>query len=285
MPYIITNTSKLIPSDEFSISVADRSFRFGDGIFDTVIVHNGRLFDLESHIERLQNGLKFFKINLDISSIKENAEKIIKKNKLKNGYIRIIISRGENAANSVGYFPNDSKPYYIIETIEKELPEFKAISLAVSTVRNFYKYPCKTNNSLHYVVALQEAKEKGFDNALLLDSEGNICETATGNIFWVKDNIIYTPSEKLPFVPGTISKKIIEYIKAPQQVRGDSSIKYRIEKGEFKLSHLKSADEVFMTNVGGIVTSINKVEGSRKKYSHTIVKQLNHLIKKQIKNS
>jgi branched-subunit amino acid aminotransferase/4-amino-4-deoxychorismate lyase len=99
-------------------------------------------------------------------------------------------------------------------------------------------------------MSFQEAWDKGFDNSLMLDSEGNICETASGNIFWVKGNIIYTPSENLPFVPGTISKKIF-------------GLKdYKIEQGEYKLNELNNADEIFMTNVGGIVTGVSKVENS-----------------------
>src|SRR5690606_14643748 len=127
-------------------------------------------------------------------------------------------------------------------------PAFSSLSLFVSTYRASMHVPCKTNNALHYTLAMMEARDHGCDNALLLNADGYVCETASGNIFWVKEGILYTPETSLPFVPGTIRKKIIEH--APMQV----------VEGKFTLDDIAAADEIFMTNSGLLVAAITAVK-------------------------
>lgn len=229
------------------ITVHDRSFRFGDGVFETIIVHNSRLFDWPRHERRLKNGLEYFGIALDISKAAKTALELIKRNNIKEGYIRIIVSRGDKSGG-LGYKPTDAEPYIVIQTIDKKLPEFNPSKLMVSSTRAFYKLPSKVNSALHYVMALKEAAENGCDNALLLDAEGNICESATSNIFWAKDNILYTPSDDLPFVLGTMREKILSLWKG------------EVREGRFKLDELAQADEIFLTNVGMLVSPVDKIK-------------------------
>lgn len=261
---------KFIDTNQAIVPVDDRSFRFGDGVFDTILVASGKMYDPESHFERLAQGLKYFKIELDISNLPEICEEIIKKNSLESGYVRIIVSRG-NGSNSVGYLPKDSKAYFVVQTVEAPFPEFKSIKLWISEHRASLHLPSKVNSSMLYTMAMLEAEENSCDNALLLNSDGIICETASGNIFWVKNEVIYTPSTDLPFVPGTIRKKILEL--SP----------YKIKQGNYTIDDLNQADEVFMTNIGHLVASVKSIEPlGWKLQKGSITKELRQLLVENI---
>ncbi len=236
---------KFIVENQAQISVNDRSFRFGDGVFETVIIYNAKTWDWPSHAKRLQKGLEFYKLDINISKIPEIAAALIKSNNIKQGYLRIIISRGET--HSVGYAVENPTPYMVVQVMEKPLPEFQTIKLVVAKIRAYYRTPCKTNNALLYTRAMLEATEAGCDNALLLSHDDYICETANANIFWIKGNVLYTPSTDLPFVPGTVREKTLELWTG------------EVKEGRYTIDDLKDADEIFMTNVGGIVTAVGEV--------------------------
>lgn len=228
------------------LDIEDRSFRFGDGIFETAIVANGKLYDWPNHQKRLEAGVEYFRLNIDVSKVAATALELIARNKVSEGYMRVIISRGD-AAGVVGYKAGSGEAFMTIGTIPKPLPEFKPLKLYVASQRLFYNYPCKTNNALVYTMAYMEAADNDCENALLLNHEGYICETANANIFWLKNGTLYTPSTDLPFVPGTMRKRIFELWNG------------KIIEGKFKPEDLNGAEEIFMTNVGGIVASITEV--------------------------
>jgi branched-chain amino acid aminotransferase len=86
------------------------------------------------------------------------------------------------------------------------------------------------------------------DNALILDAHGHICETASGSIFWVKNGVLYTPEESLPFIPGTVRKKLLALSPFP------------VRMGRYTLFDIAAADEVFMTNVGTLIAAVAAIK-------------------------
>ena len=238
---------RFLPEEECHVSVHDRSFRFGDGIFETWLVREGRIYDFAAHKQRLDAGLSAIFITIDTSRVEALCYELIAKNKLQNGYVRFIASRGESVG-LVGYKPGNDPAYFVLQTVEKPYPAFADISLYVSQHRASLHLPSKTNNALLYTLAMIEAEQQACDNALILDTHGHICETASGNIFWVKNNILYTPSLELPFVPGTMRARIMALWDG------------KSEEGTYLLDALKGADEIFMTNVGMLVAGVKSVK-------------------------
>jgi len=236
---------QFMADNEAQVSINDRSYRFGDGVFETALIYNGKIWDWPRHAARLQKGLEFFKLDIDIKNIPQIAAALIEENNIGQGYVRVVISRGET--EGVGYKVTPTKPVMLVQVTAKPLPEFQTIKLFVSSTRAFYHYPCKTNNALHYTMALMEAESEGCENAVMLSPDDIICETATGNLFWIKDNMLYTPSTDLPFVLGTVRAAVLELWPGEAQ------------EGKFTLDDLRNADEIFMTNVGGIVTAVSEV--------------------------
>jgi branched-subunit amino acid aminotransferase/4-amino-4-deoxychorismate lyase len=250
--------NKFVNEDTPLVTVQDRSFRFGDGVFETVIIFNGKLYDWQSHEKRLCNGLEYFGLKIDAENIPDIAAELLKKNNVSEGYVRVIISRGSNSGG-LGYKPLNAEPYMVMQTISSKLPELKPSKLIISATKAFYKLPCKVNSALHYVMALKEAADNNCDNALLLDIDGNICETATSNIFWVSDNILFTPSAELPFIPGTMREKVLRFWEG------------EVREGKFKIEELQSADEIFLSNVGMLISPVSEITGTNIKLAKTAV--------------
>ena len=150
---------RFLPENECHISINDRSFRFGDGVFDTCLIVGGRIYDFKCHKKRMENGLSAYKIKLDTANLEKLCYALIEKNSVQSGYVRIIVSRGENGLNALGYLAKDTVPYLVIQTSEKPYPAFKPLRLFLSSQIASIKPPSKTNNSLLYTLAMLEAEE------------------------------------------------------------------------------------------------------------------------------
>lgn len=236
---------QFVPTDEAKVPTSDRGFRFGDGVFETIRVENGKLYNVDYHLNRMTKGLMDVRIPLNASNLRGIARSLVKKNQIEQGFVRIIVSRG---SGSEGYKPKAVKhPTVVIETVEGINPAPESLKVIVTEQKASAIANAKTMNALHYTLALVEAEEKDSDNAILLDEDGYVCETASGNIFWLKDGVLYTPSKKLEIIPGSIRQKVITLFKG------------ETVQGNFKMSRLEAADEAFMTNVNCLVSPITEI--------------------------
>ncbi len=260
---------------EAKISVKDRGFRFGDGLFETVAFYNGKIHRWGLHKKRLEGGLDAIKIIFNTERLESDIKKTFEKNGLATGLARLTVTRGEG---SRGYLPAEkSTANVVIEAMPRPPMEREHANLCVS---KYKKIPLeclpvnyKLTQGLNSTLAKMEAHEKGFFEALLLNVDGEITECTAGNIFWVKGDKIYTPSLECGLLDGTIRNIIIE--QSP----------YKVIQGKFKLKELKKADEVFITNVAWKVLSVNEVEGIFKTSGeHRISADIKALVEKDILN-
>lgn len=245
---------EFVPTEEAKIPTSDRGFRYGDGVFETIRVEYGKLYNVDYHLSRLSKGLLELRIPFNVTNLRGIARSLVKKNKIERGFVRISISRGSGSA---GYLPTGSIPTIVIETVDRISVTEEEGKLWVSEQKAQTITQAKTMNALHYTLALVEAEDNKCENAILLDDKGRVCETAAGNIFWLKGKTLYTPSIKLDIIPGSIRQKIFNLYK------GD------VIEGEFKLDHLKNADEVFMSNVNVLVLPITEIQPAGYKYKST----------------
>ena len=274
MNFVIIN-NQIIKEDQAFISIQERGFRFGDGVFETCRVFDGIIYNSEAHFERLRSGIEAIKIKIDLKDLKNNCQKLIKKNSLKNGLIRIYISRG---IGSIGYLPiNDIKPLTVIETLEMPTLGLFPIKLFLSEITKISIKSLPINyklaQGLNSTLARMEAVEKRYFDAVLLNEAGEICETSSANIFWIKNNILYTPAKECGILLGTTRQKIIDL----------SSIK--IAQVKTKINELLNADEVFLTNASlGIIAVDQFMEKKylQKKYSGIFTNLLNQDIKNYV---
>jgi len=264
--HVIKN-HRLIEETQAQISIHERGFLFGDGIFETLKISRGKIYDFDAHFKRIEAALKILKFSAEISELEKRSQKLIKKNKIKNGILRISISRG---SGSIGYLPTyENKPLIIIETLrERELP--KKITLGISKI-TAPKIPFKSMNALPYIMnKIAASEEKKFD-LVMLSEKKFIAETSSANIFWVKNGQIFTPHESCNIVLGCIRKKLL---KMPE---------LKIKEAKAKISALKNADEIFLTNSAFLLLCVD--EFMEKKLQKTIGSKLKKLLEQDLKNS
>jgi len=250
---------KFYPESEAKISVFDHGFLYGDGVFEGIRSYNGVVFKLKEHIDRLYNSAKA--IMLDIPMTKdemiEAVLKTLRKNGLKDAYIRLVVTRGKG---DLGLDPRKCpKPSVIIIAVPllqlyDEKVRERGMSMIVSWVRrdsvDATTHEIKSLNYLNSILAKIEANNAGADEAIILDPNGFICEATGENIFIVKDGKLFTPpstSGTLPGITASVIKEIAQ--KLGYQV---------IEKG-ITVTELYSADEAFLTGTAAEVMPIREV--------------------------
>ncbi len=266
--WIIKNNI-LVKKNEAFIDINERGFLFGDGFFETCRINNGKILNFINHIERIKKTIMFLNFAINLKEIIKSCEILINKNNIINGIIKIHISRG---LGSIGYLPKENiENLIIIQTLD--LPsEIEDVSL-ILTEHKSANYNFKSLNSLPYVMAKIYANEHKYYDTLMLDNYANISETASANIYWIKDKIIYTPSDECSLIHGTIRSLLLTFKNL------------EIKTGKYSIETILDADEVFITNAIIIIKSVNKIAFGDKKnfYIKNYNKKLVNSIEKQLK--
>jgi branched-chain amino acid aminotransferase len=252
---------EFVPEEEAKISIFDHGFLYGDGVFEGIRAYNGRVFRLKEHVDRLYDSAKV--IDLEIPISKEEFQEIIletlRKNNLRDAYIRPIVTRG---IGDLGLDPRKcSNPHIIIITKEwgklyGDLYERGLKAVTVCIRRNAIDSlppSIKSMNYLNNILAKIEANAKGGDEAIFLDSNGYLSEGSGDNIFIVKNGKIMTPPT-LNNLRGITREATIEII-----------MKEGIPFQEMNLGlyDLYSADEVFVTGTAAEIAPITIIDGRK----------------------
>lgn len=249
---IIVN-GEIIENNKINI---DSGYEFGHGLFETVAVKNSRGIFLEEHLERLNNGLETLKINKSVSN--NQVEDAINRLLLTEGALKIIVS--EN--NTI--FKSRENPYSV-DSYKKGFSIRKANSLRNETSQMTYmKTLCYNDN----ILELNAAKVDGFQEVYFENTKGYICEGSLSNLFFVKDNIIYTPSLECGLLNGVLRRWILE--------------SFDVKEGFYKKDDLYNSDEIFLTNsLMGVmrVVNIENIEKKENSVCDEIYKIYNDTIK------
>jgi branched-chain amino acid aminotransferase len=257
-------------ADQAAITIDNRTFRYGIGLFETILAINNEVQQLTFHWNRLQQGLQLLGFQtpsfFNEAALLKAIQGILNKNK-HNKYARIRIQFFANAGGILETQQNTCN--YLIETsaIDASICDLNENGLVVG-IHTLYKKEIdplsayKINGRICYAMAAQEAKEKKWNDALVLNSQGNIIESSISNIFWIKDKTVYTP----PISEGCIAG-----------IRRANWISTLKEKGipviEMPLSKemLLEADEVFLTNSIRKIRWVNAIEN--KIYENTFIRK------------
>src|SRR5204862_4742259 len=183
------------------VSVFDHGLLYGDGIFEGIRFYNGRVFRLEEHLDRLWDSARSICLEVPMSqrAMSEAVLETIRQNDLRDGYIRLIVTRG---VGNLGLNPEQCKtPSVIIITAQIALysDEMYRNGLTIVTVATRRTNPSALNpavkslNYLNNVMARIEANQANADEALMLNDEGNVAECTADNVFIVKHGQIFTP--------------------------------------------------------------------------------------------
>lgn len=249
---------KIVDEKRAVISVFDRGLLYGDGLFETMRSYDGKVLALDMHLDRLYRSSKTIgmRIYTKRKYLKDAIYKLIKINRLKDAYIRLAITRGKGR---VGLDATTAKKLSIIIIVKRFKPYpvkyYKnGISLCTSKIRRNEKSDLSRVKSLNYlnnIIARTEAQRRGATDALLLNTKGEVAESAVSNIFMIKGRKLITPSIDSGILPG-ITREIVLSL-------GKRLNLYPSER-HIKLTELKDADEIFLTNTLMEVMPVVKID-------------------------
>jgi branched-chain amino acid aminotransferase len=252
---------KFYPKSEAKVSVYDHGLLYGDGVFEGIRAYNGIVFKLKEHIDRLYRSAHpiFLKIPLTKAELTEALLETLRKNNLKDAYIRLVVTRG---IGDLGLDPRKCpKPTVIIitePTLVLHSPEKleKGISTMITWVRrnsvDAATHELKSLNYLNSILGKIEANNSGVDEAICLDKTGFVCEGVGENIFIVRDGKLLTPPLSSGALDGITRTFVINLAKK----MGIEVIERNISPNE-----LFTADEAFFTGTAAEVAPIHDVNG------------------------
>jgi aminodeoxychorismate lyase len=204
---IVFLNGKFMPEEQALVSVFDRSFLYGDGLFETMLVANGVPFRWGQHLERLTNGATFLGISLPFaaSELQAAARELILQNRLRDGLLRLTLSRGVGIR---GYSPRRANSPALVMTlhpfVEPDPENLKSWHLKTASFRLPANEPLaqfKNCNKLTQIMARAEVEAAGADEALLTNTDGFVVEGASSNLFWIQLGTVCTP----PLASGVLS--------------------------------------------------------------------------------
>ena len=276
----MVNLNGIIQDSDLQLTVSNRSFLYGDGVFETLKIVNNKILFFEDHYFRLMASMRIVRMEIPMSFTMEYLEVQILKlvdvlNIRDSARVRFTVFRNEGGF----YLPTDNSISFVIQAIKLENLKYKILKsqFEVDLYKDFIVpkqllSTLKTTNKITHVTASIFAKENQLDSSLLINETKNVIEAAYGNLFMLIGNSLITPPISEGCLNGIMRKQIIMIVK-----QFDS-----IEVVEAAISpfDLQKADELFITNV---IIGIQPITKYRKKefevkFANKLLEKLNTLI-------
>jgi branched-chain amino acid aminotransferase len=243
---IVYLDGRFIPEEEASISIHDRGFLSGDGVFETALLHEGGFFRLGQHLERFLASAATMRLAPppDLDGI---ARSVVKRNRLHTASLRFTLSRGVDrpvllvtARPLDGAWIRRAAAGWRVMTASVRRPSTAAIPAQLKALGRTYA-----------LLARLEAVDAGFDDALLLTDDGTVCEGPTWNVFWRSDSVLFTPRLEAGVLAGVTRSVILDLA---------ASAGFEVSQGLFPRAALDAADEIFATMTSTGVVSIRQLD-------------------------
>lgn len=244
--YFVHN-GQLFREGKAVISPDNRSFRYGDGLFETMRVINGNIILKQLHFERLLSGMKLLQFDIPdfftAAHLEADILSLCKKNRIEDAVIRLVVFRSDGGL----YDLEDMRPNYIIQSIAlqkmslpRESEDGIVIDIYEEATKACNKFSAvKSNNFLPYLMAALHAKQKKLGDCLILNQYGRIADATIANVFTIKGDTIITPPLSEGCVAGVVRRFFIETL---------PSNGFNVEEKPISVEDLQHADEVFLTN-------------------------------------
>jgi len=264
---MVNYNGDLVAFDDVIITPNNRAYKYGDSVFETIKIINGKLVFWEDHYFRLMASMRMLRMripmNFTLEFLEEEILKIVSIKSENNLRVRLCITRKDGGF----YTPTTNEIDYLIES--SEIKFITKDKYTLDLFKDFYIYSgylstIKTNNKLINTLASIFAKENELDNCLLLNERKGIVEATNASLFLIQGTLIKTPLLSEGCLKGIAREKVINIIK--------SSSDYDIEEAVISPFEIQKADELFITNS---IIGIQPVTNYRKKvFSTDISKKL-----------
>ncbi|MFC4809021.1 branched-chain-amino-acid transaminase [Paenibacillus sp. GCM10023250] len=257
---VIYLNGNYVSKEDAKVSVFDHGFLYGDGIFEGIRIYNGNIFKCKEHLDRLYDSAKSIMLDIPLSYGEMEAALVetIRRNELRDGYIRLVVSRGPG---NLGLDPTRCPAAWVIIIVEQlaiyseEAYRNGLVSVSVSQRRNLpdaLNPKIKSLNYLNNVLVKIQANLAGVGEAIMLNAQGYVAEGSSDNIFIVKRGVVYTPPCYVGALEGITRATIIELC---------AKLGYALKEEPFTLHDVYVADEVFFTGTAAEVIAVREVDG------------------------
>ena len=272
----INFNGKIIDGDTIGFNQLKRGFNFGDGLFETIRVFNGKIICLDAHFNRISSGLEVLKIKQNYSFNQNSLERYINelllyKNIKYGGKVKVYIFR----AGLGTYKPETNQMSFVVEAMDLEQNKYvlnkKGFLVDIyseysKTVNQLSFF--KTSNSLLYVLAAVTASENNLDDLFIVNQKSEIIESSNSNVFFLKEDVLLTPP---------LNSGCIEGVMRIEVIRAAKDLGINILESNVYEEDLEKSREIFLTNV---ISGIRWVGGYKKKrfynfISKKIIEKLN----------
>jgi len=247
---------EFLPEEQARISILDRGFLYGDGLFETMRAYSGRVFRLAQHYERLASSAERIglRVPLPEHDLSHVIAELLRRSGLLDAYVRLTISRGEG----LGMEPPDARPTVSVVARELVLPDERLYREGASVIvtgasAGPHLAALKSLSYLGSLLARRAARQAGADDAVLTNAAGHLTEASSSNLFFVKNATLCTPSLECGLLPGITRHAIVE-------IAGQVSLP--AQEGQFTPEDLRTAEEAFLTNSIAEVLPVTRVDGA-----------------------
>jgi len=252
---------KFVPRSEAKVSVFDRGYLYGDGVFEGIRGYNGRIFRLDQHLERLYRGARAICLDLPLTpeEFKDVIIETVRRNGLRDCYIRVIVSRGEG---DLGLDPRVCRTPATVVVIAasialypKEVYEEGLELVTCITRRNLataLNPKIKSLNYLNNILARMEVARAGAHEGLMLNHLGYVAEATGDNVFIVREGHLSTPPTYTGILEGITRQVVLELAQ---------EMNLPVREDMLTLYDVYSADECFLTGTAAEIVPVSTVDG------------------------
>ena len=252
--------NKLVDEADAKISIFDHGVLYGDGVFEGIRVYDGKVFELEAHIDRLYESAMVIRLVVPMGKAEliSATEKTVEANGIQNGYIRMVVTRGVGTLGLNPFVCKNGQLFIIADNIQlypEDLYETGMKIISAATVRNHplaIPPQAKSLNYLNNILAKIEALDAGAPEAIMYNHEGYVAEATGDNVFVVKNGVIYTPPTEAGALVG-ITRSIVIRLAEKENIEV-------VEKNLTRFD-LYTCDEFFLTGTAAEVIGIVEIDG------------------------
>ena len=260
---------RIVQAERARISVFDHGFLYGDGVFETIRVHDGRPVWLDRHLARLTRSCRQIRLPVPDKPWTAIVRKVIDRNRLDHALIRMTLSRGTMFPSPLSAFSEkegegqgEGCETTTVVLFPRPLPRVtpsqrrKGVKVIIATVRRPLPrsgpVQAKTLNYLNNLLAKREAEERGAFDGLMITTDGYVAECSMSNVFFLKDRTLYTPSLACGVLPGITRGVVLDM--AP-------SLGLQTREGRYRPAFLYEADACFLTGSGVGILPVATIDG------------------------
>jgi len=251
---------KFFDKADAKISVYDHGLLYGDGVFEGIRVYDGKVFRIHQHVERLYDSARsiYLEIPLSRQEMADAIERTVQLNQKRNGYIRVVVTRG---AGSLGLDPRkttDPQVIVIVDDISMYPPELYENGMEIVTAATIRNHPnalnprIKSLNYLNNIMAKVEGVRAGCLEALMLNHKGEVAECTGDNIFLVKHGVLTTPPLDAGILEGVTRNAVLELARAAD---------IPVQETAVTRHDVYIADECFLSGTAAEVIAVIKCDG------------------------